>query len=130
MASKKDKAIHQGFEGRDKRGQFTKITGDMMKSQAWQALTLRQRGLYLTLKSKYREKKLDNVVVESNKDNISMPETEWRCLYGNYNTFKKDMDALKQHGFIKTVARAKYMGKPNIYGFDDAWTVDGTKKDA
>ena len=132
MASRrrKDRSIHQPFEGANPRGQFTKITFDMMQSKAWKDLSLRQRGLYLQLKSKYREKKLDDVVVESNRDDISLPEAEWRGLYGNYNTFKKDMDALRQHGFIKIVARAKYMGKPNIYGFDDAWITDGTKQNA
>lgn len=127
--AKKDKAIHQAFEGRDKRGQFTKITRDMMQSEAWQALTLRQQGLYLHLKSKYREKKIDGVVIESNKDNISLPEAEWRGMYGNYNTFKKDMDALRLHGFIQTVARAKYMGKPNLYGFTTTWATWTPSKD-
>ena len=123
MARKKaDGRRHQPFEGKNSSGAFTKITNEMMQSPAWEDLNIRQQGLYLRLKSKYREKRVNGVTVESNVDNISLPKAEWHIIYGDYRTFKKDMDALHEKGFIRTVARAKYMGEPNIYGFTDKWT--------
>ena len=117
----KSKAIHQPFEGRNPRGTFVKITKDMMESKAWKALSLRQRGLYLHLKSKYTQKAVDKGLIKSNIDDISLPESEWRELYGNYNTFRKDMDALEGYGFIKLVFFNWHTRRPNLYGFSDAW---------
>lgn len=122
MSKKKGNgATHQPFEGRDPKGQFCKITLDMRKSEAWQSLCLRQRGLYEELKSKYRQTVERGQLLNSNINDISMPESEWRKLYGNYRTFKADMDALIERGFIRVVARGKYTRTPNIYGFTSAW---------
>lgn len=124
MSNKKGKgATHQPFEGRDPKGQFCKITFDMRKSEAWQSLCLRQRGLYEELKSKYRQTVERGQLVSSNIDNISMPESEWRKLYGNYRTFRADMDTLTDRGFIKTIARGKCSRTPNIYGFSADWQL-------
>lgn len=130
MATKKrqQKPSHQPFEGRDPHGQFYKITFDMQKSGAWQSLSLRQRGLYGELKSKYRQKVEREQLVNSNIDDISIPESEWRKLYGNYRTFKADMDALIERGFIRVVARGKYTRTPNIYGFTADWQDYGKLK--
>jgi len=48
-------------------------------------------------------------------------------LYGDLRTFRKDIDELIEHGFI----RQKVSGVPtmtvNIYGFSDEWKRYGTE---
>lgn len=119
--SKKRAAIHQPFEGREPSGRFAKITHDMMKSPAWQALNLRQRGLYLELKARYAQKVMRGVVVESNRDEIVYPQSEWKRHYGDYRTFKGDMECLVNLGFIRITFKGKNVRQPNKYGFTDEW---------
>ena len=45
---------HYSFESAKEKGAFTKICKDMQQSEAWKKLSLRQQGLYLHLKSKFR----------------------------------------------------------------------------
>ena len=115
------KATHQPFEGSDPRGAFTKITRDMLTSDAWQDLNLRQQGLYLHLKAKYRQKVSRGIVIETNRDDISMPKSEWSQYYGDYRTFRADMDKLSEVGLLRTIARGQCSRTPNIYGFTDGW---------
>ena len=117
----KAKTTHQPFEGRNPRGQFTKITQDMMDSAAWKELSLRQRGLYLQFKSKYRQKTERGNVTEHNRDEITLPESEWKQEYGNYRTFRKDIDILVRLGFIRLVQRGQNTRTPNLYGFSVEW---------
>lgn len=121
MARRKERATHRSFEGSNPRGAFTKITHDMMDSQAWKSLSLRQRGLYLEMKAKYREKKVSGELESSNVDDITLPESEWKELYGTYRTFKTDLDALIEKGFLRIVQPGKNIRKPNIYGFAASW---------
>lgn len=117
------KTIHQPFEGRDPRGQFTKITRSMMQSSAWKDLSLRQQGLYLHLKAKYTQKVTHGIVESTNRDNISLPKTEWfPTLYGDYRTFSADMQRLEDNGFIRTIRYGKAMHQCNLYGFTDEWS--------
>ena len=119
---KKLKPIHQNFEGSSPRGRFTKITHDMMQSAAWQNLNLRQRGLYLHLKSKYFQKIVHGNIENSNCDNISLPKTEWYPnLYGDYRTFAADMQKLDDNGFIRTVRYGKTTHQCNLYGLISEW---------
>jgi len=114
--------MHQPFEGRDLKGQFTKITRDMMNSPAWHNLSLRQRGLYQHLKSKYVQRTIHGIVT-SNKDDISLPRSEWLPeLYTNYRSFETDMAKLMDNGFIIAIRRGGCERKCNIYGFSDDWT--------
>lgn len=121
--SRTKKATHQSFEGSDARGQFTKITRDMMQSRAWKDLSLRQRGLYLHLKSKYTQKVTHGIVESSNRDNISLPYSEWYpALYGDYRTFNADIHKLEDHGFIRYVRYGKALHQCNLYGFTGDWS--------
>lgn len=117
----KKKATHQPFEGNSPSGPFTKITTEMMTSLAWKELSLRQRGLYLIFKSKYRQKMSSGRLIQSNKDDISLPRAEWLQYYGDYRTFKEDINMLLSLGFITLVQSGKATRTCNIYGFDDKW---------
>ena len=119
------KPTHQPFEGRDPRGAFCKITADMMNSKAWALLTLQQRGLYLHFKAKYRQKVVAGHFVSSNQDDLCFPVSEWSPLYhGNYRSFKADMQALIDLGFIRVVADRHHIRLATIYGLDDGWQRD------
>ena len=115
------KQTHQPFEGRDPHGQFMKLTMDMLRSEAWQSLCLRQRGLYGELKARYRQKVERGHLVESNIDGITFPKSEWGKLYGNYNTFKADIEVLIDRGFIRIVERGQCSRTPNKYGLIADW---------
>lgn len=97
------------------------ITQDMMNSPAWQSLSLRQRGLYLELKSKYTRHVVDGQLIDSNRDNISLPMSEWRELYGHYTTFRADMETLYDRGFIVLMRSGKATRTCNLYGFSANW---------
>jgi len=116
------KAIHQPFEGSNPRGQFTKITLEMQNSKAWNDLNLRQRALYQHLKSKYRQTVVNGIVTKSNRDDISLPYSEWYPkLYGDYRTFSADIHKLEDHGFIRYTRYGKATHQCNLYGFTDDW---------
>ncbi|MGI6695951.1 MAG: hypothetical protein ACOX6O_06920 [Christensenellales bacterium] len=105
MARKKDlrDPRHQPFEAINPKGRFVKFTEDFAKSAAWQALTLTQRGLYLEFKIKYRQRMDHGILIYSNVDDISMPESEWRKFYGDYRTFRRDYERLIQLGFLRLI---------------------------
>lgn len=119
---KSKKPTHQPFEGSDPHGQFAKITHNMMTSPAWLDLNLRQQGLYLHLKAKYRQKKINSNIESDNRNDISLPKSEWSPrLYGDYRTFSKDIRKLEENGFIQTLRYGKATHQCNIYGFSDFW---------
>ncbi|MBR4235762.1 MAG: hypothetical protein IKR85_06835 [Clostridia bacterium] len=114
-------ATHQQWEGREPNGRFAKITYDMLNSEAWKALTLRQRGLYVQLKAKYYQKVVRGVIVEANTENITMPRSEYMEFYQSAHTFLSDMRKLTECGFIKVKESGRKSRTPNIYAFTDGW---------
>ena len=114
---KKKQVTHYDFESKTERGAFTKICNDMQDSKAWKELKLRQQGLYLYLKSKF--KKYSNQ--DTNKNNISIPKREASELYGDLRTFRNDIDELIEKGFIKQVESGFNTRTANIYGFSNLW---------
>lgn len=111
---------HEGFEGRETTGKWTTVTHDMMRSQAWRRLNLRQRGLYLELKSRYWRNRVDGETVASNANEITYPKSEILKNYGNKITFKKDLEALIKYGFVRRTKQVRD-GGPNLYGFSAEW---------
>ena len=105
-------------------GKFAKICETMMKSKAWKQLSMRQRGLYLSLKIKYT-KKSDG---SDNHDNITITCTEFHDEYKTKKPLYDDIDALIDTGFIEVVSHGKYFRKPNIYAFSSEWQRFGTKE--
>ena len=119
--SKRAPYKNRPFESKTDKGKFTKVCYDMMCSEAWKELNLRQRGLYLHIKSKYTQKSSNSVVIYENDNDISLPKEEMAGLYGDLRTFRKDKDKLIQCGFIYLVRNGWYTRQANIYGFSSGW---------
>lgn len=111
------------FESNNQRYDFTKICRDMQRSLAWKQLSLRQQGLYLHLKSKFT---VNSKTLENNQNNISIPTSEVKTLYGDNRTFIKDIDTLIDLGFIKQISSGVPTMSVNIYGFSTTWKYYGT----
>lgn len=119
--AKKKAPTHRPFESRTERGKFIKVCEDMMDSLAWQELNRSQRYLYIEFKRKYTARTVNGVVAEDNSRNISIPASEARKLYGNLETFRGDIDALIERGFIDLVHSGWNTRTANIYGFSERW---------
>lgn len=119
MAKKKKTTLqNEPWESnKPSNSKFTKICDDMQDSDAWHRLTLKQQGLYLFLKKKYRG---------NNENDIHITEKDKRIIHISDNTLWKDLDALIDYGFIKVVFKGRYARKPNIYGFSAMWRKYGT----
>lgn len=113
------------FESANQEYDFTKICRDMQRSKAWHELNLRQQGLYLHLKSKFR---VNRETLENNANDISIPTSEAKEKYGNLNTFRKDMDTLIDYGFIKQIVSGVPTMSVSIYGFSYRWKDYGTER--
>lgn len=111
------------FESANQRYDFTKICRDMQRSKAWKELNLRQQGLYLHLKAKFT---VNTKTLENNANDISIPTSEAKTLYGNLDTFRKDLDTLIDYGFIKQIASGVPTMSVSIYGFSHRWKDYGT----
>ena len=64
----------------------------------------------------------------NNVENISFTTTEAKKYYGDLRTFRADMDALIDFGFIKQVLSGVPRMEATIYGFSDRWKDYGTDK--
>lgn len=119
----KRKLYFQPFESRKPAGSFVTIADDMMRSEAWKDLKASQRALYLELKAKYRPDKGKNgTILDFRKEKVVFPESEWSQLFGNYNTFKKNIDALIEHGLLEEkIISGKNTRTPNHYWFSAEW---------
>ena len=122
MSRKNNKMKHYSFESKTESGAFTKICKDMEKSLAWESLSLRQRGLYHYIKSKFT--KYSNQ--DTNQNNLSITTNEAKKLYGDLRTFRYDIDALINAGFIRQVHSGYLTKTASIYGLIDLWKGYGT----
>lgn len=110
------------FESKKDRGKFVRLADDMMDSPAWKDLKLAQRGLYTELKRKFIKRSNGSTTLTD----ISMPKSEAEGLYGDLRTFRKDMDVLIGHGFLKCMRSGFNTREVSIYGFSDRWKDFGT----
>ena len=95
----------------------------MLESKAWMSLKPRQKGLYLTLKSKYKKNPRTG---EDNRNEIVMTATEAKEQYGDLRTFRTDLDILIDRGFIRQTFSLVSFMKAHKYGFSDKWKLYGT----
>ncbi len=77
------------------------------------------------MKSKFT---VNKKTLKNNKDDISIPTSEAKKLYGDLRTFRKDIDKLIEFGFIKQVISGVPTMSINIYGFSEKWKEYGTNK--
>ena len=121
--ARRSKKLFYPFESLHENGAFTKISNDMIKSKAWNKLSLRQQGLYFHLKTKFTKYKNQ----DTNVNNISIPKSEASTLYGDLSTFRKDIDVLIDTGFIRQIESGWNTRTANIYVFSDKWKLYGSE---
>ena len=64
--------------------------------------------------------------LENNAENISIPTSEAKKLYGNLSTFRKDINVLIEHGFIRQIISGVPTMSVSIYVFSFRWKDYGT----
>ena len=106
------------------------IFRSMMFSKAWHDLTNRQRNLYLTAKAMYYgtrkpEKDFPDIPAFRGDDKFFLNIGE-AVKYGSYSKgmhweFYKDIKALEDHGFIKTISNGRARKTKTIYQYSDGW---------
>ena len=124
MSSKSaNRPTHKPFESRNDHGQFTKITIDMIKSKAWEHLSLRQRGLYVTMKALYNPKIYTaGINVKESNEQFTFPKEAWGPLYNNNGrAWRLDLAALINYGFINLAESGWTTRTKNVYRFSDRW---------
>lgn len=127
MAKKKNGYVREDFETAKPRGKFISLFDDMIESKAYLELTAHDIMLYIKLRQKYTVKKVNGVIVGSNKDDISMPKREYE-KFMHQNTFYKSIDNLIDKGFIRVIRNGRFSKQCNIYGFVSMWQHYGTDK--
>ncbi|ADK13133.1 hypothetical protein LAbrini_10740 [Clostridium autoethanogenum] len=122
------KTNFQSFQS-SKGGRMIPLYFDMFDSEAWQSLSANAIKLYLHMLRKYAAKYVKGELLRCNKDNISMPRSEYLKFMAK-NTFEKCVDELIDYGFIRIVEYKPMAGsrKVIIYGFNDMWKKYGTDK--
>lgn len=125
MARKK-KFTNESFESAKSGGQFVALFFDMLDSEAWNDLTPHAKDLYLRMRRKYTRKVSSGVMIDSNKDNISMANKEY-LQFTHQQTFYKSIDQLIENGFVKVVRNGRFTRQCNIYGFVDKWQEYGVE---
>lgn len=101
----------------------------MLTSPAFRDLTAQQARLYLFCKAQYYAEKQ-----KPNNDPLcfTMNKSKWSGLYGLYDEnngrgFRRDMEALIDHGFIVCVECGACTRTKSIYRFSSEWQRWGTK---
>lgn len=92
---------------------FVRISNSMMKSKAWQELSIMARYLYLEMKACYHGGKLQEqaIVFTYKKAETVMHKA----------TFQGALHQLIECGFITVTFNGYRQHMPNQYGFSDAW---------
>lgn len=94
---------------------YLRLTDNMMKSKAWEALTCHAIVVYINIKLKYNF---------TNENNLSFTYSEGKKLMDK-TTFTKALDNLIENGFIKIV-RQGVLKECSIYGLCEQWQYFNT----
>lgn len=119
------------FEATGEKGEtYAIIYSGMLKSAAYRALTKNQRLLYVHVKMQLFGKRKPAQVykgIPEMQDGLmiffSMGDAEREGLYtrNNEKSFRSDMRALKEHGFIELIANNQHQRKKAVYKLSDKW---------
>ena len=120
---KKNRELFKKFESSKSNGRFIMIAYDMIKSTAYQDLTMTQRQLYFEMKSEYRpDHNTNGIIIPANDQNICFPCSRWKPLYkNNQRKWTIDRDSLILHGFIELAECGKTTRTPNVYRLSGKW---------
>jgi hypothetical protein len=132
---KKKRQNYQSFQSIN-GGRLIALYFDMLDSEAWRELKGNDIKVYMYMLRKYTASYTKGMLVNCNKDNISIPKNEylgkdkkqpWIMKIGR-STFINAIDNLIDLGFIKVVKSGYAARECNIYGFNDMWKFYGTDK--
>lgn len=107
---------------------FARLFKSMLVSDAWRDLTPQQRNLYVVCKLQmYDEKHKPN----NDSRQFTMAQGKW-SFYGLYDKrngsgFRRDMEALILHGFIRCVQNGANTRTKSVYAYSDQWRFWGTE---
>lgn len=133
MSKRKERYVPKAFESMGNSNDVSaNIYMSMLMSKNWMALTKNQQVLYLYCKAQlYAEKRKPKPMVvqlsESEQNLLfTMNRSKYVDLYklysdGNRQSFKKDMMALINLGFIELVEDNHNTRKKNIYKLSSLW---------
>ena len=126
MARKKQ-YVKKSFESTGKSSDVSaNLYLSMLISPAWLALTTRQRQLYLYMKLQYY------AVADKHHPNGDKSQFcfNWGLarnykLYTNQKSFRDDIAALIEKGFIKCIQSGYNTKEKSIYQYSDKWQIWG-----
>ncbi len=133
MGKRKERYVPKAFESMGNSNDVSaNIYMSMLMSKNWMSLTKNQQVLYLYCKAQlYAEKrKLKPMVVQLSESEqnllFTMNRSKYVDLYklysdGNRQSFKKDMKALIDLGFIELVEDNHNTRRKNIYKLSSLW---------
>ncbi len=120
------------LHGRKARGDVSaNLYESMLRSDAFKALTDRQKVLFVYCKAQYygkRKPQRDYPGMEQFQGddkfymNLDLAINEYE-LYpqGSASNFYKDMNALVEHGLIDRISSGQKRRQKSVYGFSDRW---------
>lgn len=97
---------------------FVPILKDMLKSEAWEAISNPARVAYVHLKGK---------CVTQNNDEITLSFKEAERIMCR-DTFSSALNQLEKHGFITKIQRGGLYRKRNYFRISDQWKSFRMKK--
>lgn len=119
----------QEWETQNKKA-FARIYDDMMLSEAFVTLTVRQKMLYVVAKMQFyghRKPAKDYPDIEAfRSESCFYLNRALGVRYGlypptNHRDFYKDIDVLIKHGFIERISNGRSNQKKSIYRFSGDW---------
>lgn len=130
MSRKKVKVQHAIFECSpySNNKTFVRFFLDQIQSPAFISLTPKQRLLYFYMKLQFCQK--NSTKPEGKPEQFYFNRALYKDrfhLYSNDAQFRRDRDALIQHGFITCRENGAITRSKSIYAFSDEWQRYGTK---
>ena len=99
-------------------GQFTGIEHKILKSEAWEGLTVHDKWLYFEFKYRFYGDNDHSIIFTIKEAKKIMSEA----------VFKTSRDQLIERGFVDIVQRGGLERRPTIYGLSDRWRKFRTKE--
>jgi glutamine amidotransferase PdxT len=105
---------------------FAALYRDLLQSAAYKHLTASQRSLYVVCASRI----FGSTKPDKHQDHFTLTKLDWCDSYGVYGaqsekSFRRDMTALIEHGFVDCIADCHHSRAPIIYGMSDRWKLYG-----
>lgn len=109
-----------------RHGKSEKYAGmylSMIESEAWRALTARQRDLYVHCKLQIHD---GTLISDYGESAFTFNRYKWQKKYKLYTAsnsrgFYRDMDALILKGFVDCIKQGQRTKEKNIYRLSDRW---------